>query len=366
MGKYISIVWISKLQGILSILLLLYFAHCKPAPYCNAGDQSNKCGILQALGTPSPTTNAPNALVFAGNPFTFALHAPIAAIAPTVTGTVTNCTANPPLPAGLSIDNTTCRLGGTPTTAQKETMYTITASNNNGQTTATITISVGAAVIYSWGTFIDKMNGTVLFKGDGTFTGPDGENYAGQTLLFMKCSQGQVWNEAANDCSGTGTSPLYGAGAYQFCSVGSMTPSIAGTTDCSGGVLSNSLGVGGFLNGQTSQAWTTCDGLNTSGFAGKSTWRVPTKAELKTLVECTDKIMPADFSACVGSSPSISNLFPNTDGTLNPYWSSTSYDTGNPTYGIFALYVDFSGASLESVSNYYLTTPYYVRCVAGQ
>ncbi|MCC5814758.1 MAG: putative Ig domain-containing protein, partial [Leptospira sp.] len=65
-------------------------------------------------------------------------------ITPTFDGTVTNCTISPALPAGLSINPTTCEISGTPTgpggTAFTE--YTITATNESGSTTATVGFAV--------------------------------------------------------------------------------------------------------------------------------------------------------------------------------------------------------------------------------
>ena len=48
---------------------------------------------------------------------------------------------NPTLPAGLSFDETTGEISGTPTGASPLTIYTVTASNESGSTTTTIAIS---------------------------------------------------------------------------------------------------------------------------------------------------------------------------------------------------------------------------------
>jgi hypothetical protein len=64
---------------------------------------------------------------------------------PTVTGTVTNYSVSPPLPAGLSIDATTGVISGTPTAAATSASYTVTASNAGGSTTAAVTIAVVSA-----------------------------------------------------------------------------------------------------------------------------------------------------------------------------------------------------------------------------
>ena len=59
-------------------------------------------------------------------------------IAPTTYG-FTSCTSNPPLPAGMNLDATTCAITGAPTVASPQTTYTITAA---GQYPATGTISL--------------------------------------------------------------------------------------------------------------------------------------------------------------------------------------------------------------------------------
>ncbi|WP_000295358.1 Ig domain-containing protein, partial [Leptospira interrogans] len=82
----------------------------------------------------------PSALSYAGTPFTFTQGATITTATPSVTGTVTSCNSDIPLPAGLGINGTTCAISGTPTTTQSATNYTITASNAYGSTNTTISI----------------------------------------------------------------------------------------------------------------------------------------------------------------------------------------------------------------------------------
>ncbi|EMK02587.1 PF07603 family protein [Leptospira kirschneri str. MMD1493] len=94
------------------------------------------------------TVNAlapPSALSYAGTPFTFTQGATITTATPSVTGTVTACNSDIPLPAGLGINGTTCAISGTPTTTQAATNYTITASNAYGSTSTTISIAVNLA-----------------------------------------------------------------------------------------------------------------------------------------------------------------------------------------------------------------------------
>jgi hypothetical protein len=69
----------------------------------------------------------------------------ISNLAPTITGTVTNYSISPELPAGLSISSSTGVISGTPTDVASTATYTITASNSGGDTTTTISVTVNSA-----------------------------------------------------------------------------------------------------------------------------------------------------------------------------------------------------------------------------
>jgi hypothetical protein len=237
------------------------------------------------------------------------------------------------------------------TVKTQPTNVTCTVSNATGTITANVTnINVGcncpgpdSPVTRNWGTFTDQCNGVVsLAVNAGTF---GGQTYTAQTLTWMKCSHGQVWNSGANDCTGTGTASLWGATEVQYCNVANESCNDATTK---------------LLNGTgTSGAYTACDALNAgAGTFGKTNWRVPIKNELKLLIECTDTtILPNDGTNCGGSpSPSINNLFPNTVA-LN-YWSSSAYV---PAIGS-AWYVRFSSGIINATGK---TSNGYVRCVSG-
>jgi hypothetical protein len=76
-------------------------------------------------------------------------------------GAITGCTASPTLPAGLSINATTCTISGTPSGIQGSTIYSITASNTGGSSSATITITVNDTApifSYSGGPFSTTVN----------------------------------------------------------------------------------------------------------------------------------------------------------------------------------------------------------------
>ena len=74
---------------------------------------------------------------------------PISSLMPTVTGTVTSYSVSPTLPLGLSLDESSGVISGTPTAVSALDTYTLTAANGTGNTTATVTIEVAAAPVGS-------------------------------------------------------------------------------------------------------------------------------------------------------------------------------------------------------------------------
>lgn len=82
----------------------------------------------------------PSGFSYAGNPFSFTEYQTVSNVAPTITGNITSCTGA--LPAGLTLEPTTCKIIGTPTTPQAGSNYTITASNSGGSVNVTINIAI--------------------------------------------------------------------------------------------------------------------------------------------------------------------------------------------------------------------------------
>lgn len=97
------------------------------------------CGGGGSLGPTAPTD------LSYPSPPTYTVGTAIAPLVPTVTGTVTNYSVSPTLPAGLALNAGTGVISGTPTAASASTTYTVTASNRGGSTTAGVTIEVTAA-----------------------------------------------------------------------------------------------------------------------------------------------------------------------------------------------------------------------------
>lgn len=217
-------------------------------------------------------------------------------------------------------------------------------SGNFDSTTRTVDKKGGSTLLspetYSWGTFIDQQNGMVEFVGvAGTF---GGNLYPAQTLVWSKCSHGQVYNPANNDCTGTGNvGNNYGAQTAQYCS--------SDDESCNDVVTKELNGTG------ASTLWDACNGLTLGG----RTWRVPTINELKLLIHCTDESMPINGHFCEPdnvTSPSINILFPNTISTF--YWSATS----ETSYLYYAWFVDFFEGNVNTGLKWGDT---FVRCISG-
>jgi alpha-tubulin suppressor-like RCC1 family protein len=60
-------------------------------------------------------------------------------------GAIASCTVAPTLPAGLSIDSTTCTISGTPTEVRTLSVYTVTAKNATDDDSASFSLTVNAA-----------------------------------------------------------------------------------------------------------------------------------------------------------------------------------------------------------------------------
>lgn len=102
---------------------------------CGGGGGSDKGN------PPAQGQNSLNGLSYPAPP-TFVVGSEIAALNPTVNGSVTSYSVSPALPAGLSLNSTTGVISGTPTVATAQASYTVTASNSGGSTTAGVMITV--------------------------------------------------------------------------------------------------------------------------------------------------------------------------------------------------------------------------------
>lgn len=179
-------------------------------------------------------------------------------------------------------------------------------------------------------TYADTGNGTILDNA--------------LNLEWKKCSQGQSFRQAQNDCQGT-TNPtdytpedqyLYGATAYNYCNVPGNT--------C------NSLSIPQTLLASTtenvySEAYNSCDN---EVFDGKSDWRVPAAIELQSLTS--------------SGKTSLVSYFPNT--ATSYYWSSWGNEEDDTGYTAEA--ISFREDSFGEEEHIIKTRKLYVICVRNR
>ncbi len=156
---------------------------------------------------------------------------------------------------------------------------------------------------------------------------------------WKKCTQGQTFRSATNDCQGTVNATYipvdpqkYGATPLTYCNVNGF--------DCNRNSLS--LNVTTSSNGVVSEAYTSCVADRT---AGKSDWRLPTYIELKKLAS--------------GGQNMLTTFFPNT--IEDYYWSSWTEE--NDISGKTAKAISFAGTTFGIEKSFNKDTRYYVRCV---
>ncbi|MEM7184186.1 MAG: DUF1566 domain-containing protein [Spirochaetota bacterium] len=234
-----------------------------------------------------------------------------------------------------------------------------TISNGSGVATSNVTgISISCICgteTYPWGTFTDMCDGTVKLEVVANTWGL--VSYSATTLYYMRCTHGQTYRSVENDCQGAGSGgDNWNANnaKVKYCSVADNS--------CNGGAHPGSLDGNG-----TSEAYTTCNNLNSSplgGFAGHTNWRVPTIDELRLLVKCNNPVnITENDKNCANSTlglggitaPTISNLF--TETPSGYYWSSVSGSNSDAWYVLFSQgLVDNNGGKADSN---------YLRCVSG-
>ncbi|HZM08769.1 MAG TPA: putative Ig domain-containing protein, partial [Candidatus Limnocylindrales bacterium] len=89
------------------------------------------------------STQPPSALSYAISTAVYTNGVLVTANIPTSTGgAVTSYSISPALPAGLSLSSLTGIVSGTPTVVAAKACYTVTASNRDGSTAATLIITV--------------------------------------------------------------------------------------------------------------------------------------------------------------------------------------------------------------------------------
>ena len=96
------------------------------------------------------TVAPPSSVSYSPSSFTLTINNAMTTVTPTASGgEVTSWSITPTLPAGLSFDPSTGNISGTPTAVSPSTSYTVTATNQGGSDTATVTIQVNDVTPYS-------------------------------------------------------------------------------------------------------------------------------------------------------------------------------------------------------------------------
>ncbi|HNI94881.1 MAG TPA: putative Ig domain-containing protein [Leptospiraceae bacterium] len=208
-------------------------------------------------------------LAYSSPSYSFPMGIAITPITPTMTGAITGCISSPSLPAGLTLNSTTCVISGTPTAFSPVTNYAITVGNSGGSAVASLNLQVTSDGS-SWTTRTLPLSRdwqTVAY-GNGIFaaitinsttaaTSADGINWTARTL-----PSSTFWQ-----------SITYGNGIFVVVSANSTSSSLssadginwtAGTLPSNGFWNSVAYGNGVFatLSSGTASAATSTDGIN--------------------------------------------------------------------------------------------------------
>jgi subtilisin-like proprotein convertase family protein len=111
---------------------------------------TNSSGFTTASVNITVNDVAPSALTYSNNPVIYTKGMAITANTPTSSGgAMTSYVVSPALPAGVALNPSTGVISGTPTAASPTTVYTVTATNSGGSTTALLAITVNDFLTYS-------------------------------------------------------------------------------------------------------------------------------------------------------------------------------------------------------------------------
>ena len=162
---------------------------------------SNTTGSTSAALKITINPQPPSGLVYPQTVITANVGQTIAPDTPSVTGAVSAYSVNPALSAGLSLNSSTGTISGTPIAAGAQVVYTVTAANAGGGTTATVTI----VVLHAQSAFLELGHAAaiqqILFEG-GNLLSVDS---SGHWALWNYASQMELANGdgAISDQSGT-------------------------------------------------------------------------------------------------------------------------------------------------------------------
>lgn len=152
------------------------------------------------------SVRAPSDLSYKWDTLTYTVNTQIATnFATTTGGTPSAYSISPALPSGLSLSATTGAITGTPTSADVQDTYTVTASNSGGSTSASLTITINAddsGRIFSAGCTMTTKRGyhISILLNTGKVLLAGGYDHAG-TLL----QSAELFDPSTGTCTATGS-----------------------------------------------------------------------------------------------------------------------------------------------------------------
>lgn len=99
---------------------------------------------------------------YTGSPYILVMGQAMTSLSPTLNlanGVITACSSSPALPAGISIDNSTCIISGNPSSSVNSTAYTITVTTAGGTGTASINILTGKRIFVTASAYNGNLGG---------------------------------------------------------------------------------------------------------------------------------------------------------------------------------------------------------------
>ena len=144
--------------------MLIAFSSCNPVGKADFGIATNAANAVAPLITFNGATGTNGAIGAA------------MLVAPTILSTngspLLSCTTSPTLPSGLIIDSSSCVISGTPTAILMATVYTVTATNSAGLSTANVSLLVDAntpLISYAGSTGTSGTTGAAMLITPSTF-----------------------------------------------------------------------------------------------------------------------------------------------------------------------------------------------------
>ena len=165
----------------------------------NTGGSATAVLTIEILEAP------PSSITYVPGSFTLTKGTPLGAVTPTALGDPVDVwSISPTLPLGLVFDTTNGELSGTPTAVSPLTTYTVTATNNGGSGTATITIQVNdvapSSITYT-PNFLELNKDTQMQTNTPTNQGGDVDTWSISPTL----PNGLVFDTSTGSISGTPT-----------------------------------------------------------------------------------------------------------------------------------------------------------------